>query len=101
METPELSISIGELLGVPKISIRGCMSGWHDQALIGVLSGVRDNGTASIVLDMAGLTFEGAEGTASMINALRSLGSAMCVHVITSSFISGVRSVDPVVFIYR
>ena len=85
MESPELSISVGDLIGVPKVTLRGCMDGWHDQVLSGVLTGFRDQGTTSLVLDLAGLSFTGADGATSMINVLRSLGSEICVHIVASS----------------
>jgi hypothetical protein len=84
MESPELSISVGELIGVPRVTMRGCMDGWHDQAVKGVLEGFRDQGTTSVVLDIAGMTFGGIDGATGMINALRALGPEMCVHVVAS-----------------
>lgn len=50
----------------------------------GVLSGFRDQGASSLVLDIAGLNFVGTSGAASMIDALRKLGPEMCVHVVAS-----------------
>lgn len=85
MENPELSISVGDLIGVPKVTLRGCMDGWHDQALSGVLTGFRDQGTTSLVLDLASLSFAGTDGATAMINVLRSLGSEICVHMVASS----------------
>jgi len=84
MESPDLSISVGELIGVSRVTIRGCMDGWHDQAVKGILEGFRDQGTTSIVLDIAGMTFAGIDGATGMINALRSLGPETCVHVVAS-----------------
>ncbi len=89
MESPELSITIGELIGVPKITLRGCMDGWHDQAVSGVLASFRDDGTTSLVLDLAGLRFAGVDGATAMINVLRSVGPGICVHVVTSSSCAG------------
>lgn len=85
MECPELSISIDELIGVPKVTLRGSMDSWHDQAMSGVLMGFRDQGTSSLVLDLAGLRFVGVSGAASMVNVLRMLGPEISVHVVTSS----------------
>lgn len=84
MESQELLISVGDLIGVPKVTLRGNMDSWHDQAMSGVLTGFRDQGTTSLVLDIAGLNFAGVNGATSMVNALRSLGPEMCVHVVTS-----------------
>lgn len=84
MESPELSISVGDLIGVPKVTLRGCMDSWHDQAVSGVLTAFRDQQATSLVLDLAGLSFAGAEGATSMVNVLRSLGPEMCVHVVAS-----------------
>lgn len=88
METPELSISVGDLLGVPKVTLRGVMDGWHDQAVSGVLSAFRDQTSAAMVLDMANLTLAGAAGAASMIKVLRNLGPEISIHVIASGRIS-------------
>jgi len=90
MERSELSIAVGELIGVPRVTLRGCMDSWHDQAMSGVLSGFRDQGASSLVLDIAGLSFAGMNGVASMVNALRMLGPEMCVHVVTSASTVGV-----------
>ena len=84
MECPELSIAVDDLIGVPKVTLRGLMDGWHDQAMSGVLAGFRDQGASSLVLDIAGLNFAGTNGATSMINVLRKLGPEMCVHVVVS-----------------
>jgi anti-anti-sigma regulatory factor len=86
MDCAELSIAVDELIGVPKLTLRGHMHGWHDQAMSGVLTGFRDLGTTSLVLDIAGLSFIGANGATSMVNVLRKLGSKMAVHVVASGF---------------
>jgi hypothetical protein len=82
MKYPELSISVGELLGVPRVVLRGSMDGWHDQAVRGVLEGFGDQGITSVVLDLAELSFAGIDGATGMINVLRSLTPGMCVHVV-------------------
>lgn len=86
MASPELSIAVDKLIGVPKVTLRGQMDGWHDQAMSGVLSGFREQGTTSLVLDIAGLDFAGVNGATSMVTVLRKLGPEMCVHVVTSDF---------------
>jgi len=85
MKYPELSISVGELLGVPRVVLRGSMDGWHDQAIRGVLEGFSDQGISSVVLDLAGLSFAGSDGATGMINVLRSLDPALCVHLVAAS----------------
>jgi len=85
MESSELSISVGELIGVPRITVRGSMDGWHDQAVSGILAGFADKDATSLVLDIAGLVFVGPEGVTAMVNALRSVGPAICVHVAASA----------------
>lgn len=84
MENPELSISVGELIGVPRVTLRGRVEGWHDQAISGILTGFRDQGTTSLVLDITSLTFAGMDGAAGMIRVLRSLGPQICVHLLAS-----------------
>lgn len=84
MECAELSIAVDELIGVPKVTLRGHMDGWHDQAMSGVLAEFRDQGTTSLVLDIAGLNFAGTNGATSMLNVLQKLGPEMCVHVVAS-----------------
>lgn len=86
MECAELSIAVDKLIGVPKVTMRGHLDGWHDQAMSGVLSGFRDQGTTSLVLDIAGLAFAGSNAATSMVTALRKLGPEMCVHIVTSGF---------------
>ena len=90
MESPELSISVGELIGVPRVAIRGCMDGWHDQAVKGVLEGFRDQGTTSLVLDIAAMTFGGVDGATGMVNVLRGLGPEIGVHVVASGMASSI-----------
>lgn len=85
MECTELSIAIDELIGIPKVTLSGCMDGWHDQAISGVLAGFRDQGTTSLVLDLGRLSFHGPNGATSMVSALKALGPDICVHVVTSS----------------
>ena len=84
MDCAQLSIAVDDLIGVPKVTLRGHMYGWHDQAMSGVLAGFRDQGTSSLVLDIAGLSFAGANGATSMIGVLKKLGPEMCVHVVAS-----------------
>ena len=92
MENPELSICIGELIGVPRVTLRGYMDGWHDQAISGVLDGFCEEGTATVVLDLAGLTFVGIDGATAMINVLRSVGPGLCVHIVASGATSNMLS---------
>jgi hypothetical protein len=84
MANLELSITVGELLGVAKVSLSGHMGSWHDQAVIGILAGFREQGATSLVLDIAGLTPSGTESATGLINALRSVGPTLCVHVVAS-----------------
>lgn len=84
MKHPELSISVGELLGIPRVVLRGSMDGWHDQAIKGVLEGFGDQGTMSVVLDLVGLEFAGVDGATGMINVLRSLRPGLCVHLVAA-----------------
>ena len=88
MQSSELSISIGELIGVPKVTLRGCMDAWHDQAVAGVLSGFQDQQATSLVLDVAGLSFPKVEAVTALITVLRSLGPRMCVHVVAASAVA-------------
>ena len=90
MESPELSISVGDLIGVPKVTMRGAMDGWHDQAVLGVLTSFRDQGTTSLVLDLASLTFAGIDGATSLVTVLRGLGPEIRVHVVAPAAISGI-----------
>jgi hypothetical protein len=87
MTSSELSISVGEIIGVPRVTLRGSMDGWHDQAVSGVLNGFRDQESTSLVLDIAGLTFAGAEGMTAMISVLRCIGPSMCVHLVAPAVV--------------
>lgn len=90
MESPELFISVGELIGIPKVSLRGCMAGWHDQAISGVLAGFEEDGAVSMVLDLTALTFADVRSATSFIKVLRSVGPRMCVHVILAGDVRGI-----------
>jgi anti-anti-sigma regulatory factor len=90
MESPELFISIGELIGIPKVALRGCMAGWHDQAITGVLAGFEEDGAVSMVLDLTAMTFADVSSAASFIKVLRSVGPSMCVHVIVTGDVRGI-----------
>lgn len=87
MANQELSISVGELLGIPKVSLSGYLDGWHDQAILGILNGLHESGANSIVLDVACLNLRGIDGTTSLVNVLRMLDSELCVHMVASSAI--------------
>ncbi len=84
MRNPELTVFVGELLGVPKVSLSGMLGGWHEQAVTGILNVLREQGTPSMVLDMAGLESSDAQSTATMLNIFRSVGPGICVHVVAS-----------------
>jgi hypothetical protein len=84
MNNPQLSISVSDLIDVPKVTLRGSLECWHDQALLGVLTAFRDQQAPSLVLDLARFSFACADSAASMTSVLRSLGPQMCVHVIAS-----------------
>lgn len=84
MDCAELSIAVEKLIGVPRLTLRGHLDGWHDQAMAGVFAGFQEQGTTSLVLDIAGLSFNGVNGATSMVNALRKLGPDMAVHVVAS-----------------
>ncbi len=84
MENPELSISVGELIGIPKVTLRGLMASWHDQALSGILAGFEEDGAVSMVLDLTTIKFADVRSAASLIKVLRSIGPSMCVHVIVA-----------------
>ena len=84
MKNPELTVFVGELLGVPKVSLSGMLGGWHEQAVTGILDALREHGTPSMVLDMAGLDSSDAESAATMLNIFRSIGPGICVHVVAS-----------------
>ncbi|MCE5200614.1 hypothetical protein LLG39_16735, partial [bacterium] len=80
----ELSISVGELLGVPRVTLSGHLGNCHDQALLGILGGLQEQGAGSLVLDIAGLSLSGVEPATSLINVLRSIRPGICVHVVAS-----------------
>ncbi len=84
MECQQLSIAVDDLIGVPKVTVRGQMDEWYDQAVSGVFAGFHEQGASSLVLDIAGLNFAGTNGATSMINVLRKLSPEMCVHVVAS-----------------
>lgn len=88
MSSKELSISVGELLGVIKVSLSGQMSTSHDQAVLGILSGFKDQGVNSVVLDIAGLEISTIESATGLINVLRALGPMLYVHVVASDAVS-------------
>ncbi|MCX6346247.1 MAG: hypothetical protein NT018_14440 [Armatimonadetes bacterium] len=84
MRNSELTVFVGELLGVPKVSLSGTLGRWHEQAVMGIMNALREQGTPSMVLDMAGLDSSDAESTATMLNVFRSVGPGTCVHVVAS-----------------
>ena len=84
MANSELYISVGELLGVPRVTLSGYMDGWHDQAILGILTGVHDGGANSLVLDVARMNFRGVDGATALIRVLRMLSPELCVHLVAS-----------------
>lgn len=77
----ELVISVGELLGIPKVSLRGRMEPWHDETVIGVLSAFSEHSAAAVVLDIGNLEYAGPGGMAAMVRALRRVPIGTCLHV--------------------
>ncbi|MCE5324613.1 STAS domain-containing protein [bacterium] len=92
MANQELSITVGELLGIVKVSLNGQLSPRHDQALQGVLNGLQEQGSTSLVLDLAGLTSSGTDAATGLINVLRSLGSTTNFHVVASGALGSILS---------
>jgi len=84
MRTPELSISVGDLLGVPRVTLRGYMDGWHDQAVIGVLAGLSEQSVTSLVMDLTALRFTGVDGATGLIRILRSISPEQAVHIVAA-----------------
>ncbi|MDH7603100.1 MAG: hypothetical protein QHI38_13250 [Armatimonadota bacterium] len=90
MQDSELVISVGELLGVPKVSLRGCMEEWHDEAVMGVLSAFSEHSAAAVVLDLESLDYAGPSGMAAMIRALRCVPVGVCMHVAAPAHVAAV-----------
>jgi hypothetical protein len=88
MASSELSITVGEIIGVPRVTLRGAMDGWHDQAVSGVLGGFQDQRSTSLVLDIVGLRLVGVDGLTAMINVLRAVGPSMCVHIVAPAAVA-------------
>ncbi|MEN6356126.1 MAG: hypothetical protein ABFD83_03470 [Armatimonadota bacterium] len=90
MANQELSITVGELLGIVKVSLTGQLSPRHDQALYGVLTGFQEQGSTSLVLDLAGLAPSGIEAATGLINVLRSLGPTTNIHIVASGALGSI-----------
>lgn len=82
MQQTELTILVGELLGVPKVSISGTMLRSYEQAVSGILNAFKEQGTPTLILDLAGAGQGSMESMAFLLRTLRDLGPGMCVHVV-------------------
>lgn len=82
MAFPELAISVSDILGVPRVVLRGTMDCWHDEAISGILNGFADQGSAAVVLDIAELSYTGCDAAMQMLRVLRTLESSACVHIV-------------------
>lgn len=85
MSYPELAISVSDILGVPRVVLRGTMDCWHDEAISGILNGFADQGSVALVLDIAELSFTGCDAAMQMVRVLRTLDPGACVHVVAKS----------------
>lgn len=90
MSNQELSITVGELLGVVKVSLSGQLGSRQDQAIHGVLAGFQEQGSTSLVLDLANLTTSGIDAATGLINVLRSLDSTTCIHIVASGALASI-----------
>lgn len=90
MSNTGLTMLVGDLLGIPKVSITGYVDRGHEYAILGVLNGYRDYGARSIVLDLVGLEAGGVHCASFFLWALRGMGPSMCVHVVGSGILCGI-----------
>lgn len=84
MSTPELYISMSELLDVPVVTIAGIMHGAHVPALTAVLAGMADFGKSSFVFDVANLDCPSDAEAENVVELMRSVPSSFRVHLVCS-----------------
>ena len=84
MSTPELYISMSELLDVPVVTIAGIMHGAHVPALTAILAGMADFGKSSFVFDVANLDCPGDAEAENVVDLMRSVPSSFRVHLVCS-----------------
>ncbi len=80
-----MTISVSELLGVPKVTCQGQMDSWHTQSFAAVMDQCKDNGNTKVVLDIACLDFLSTDSAMAMVTTLRKVGPEMSVHIVANS----------------
>ncbi|MGQ9455752.1 MAG: hypothetical protein ACUVRS_03670 [Armatimonadota bacterium] len=85
MNNSELVISVGELLGIPRVTLRGKMKPWYDRAVIGALSAFSEHSARSVVLDLTYLECDGPDGIVTVIRILRTSVPGTCLHVVAAA----------------
>ena len=83
MRNHDLSIKIGELIGVPNVSMRGIINPWQDFIIGSVLAGFREKNVTTVVLDIAGLSFAEKESENAIIQTLKISSVYFNLHIAT------------------
>lgn len=95
MRNRELSIKIGELIGVPNVSMRGVINPWQDFIIGSVLTGFRDKNVTTLVLDIASLSFAEKESEKAIIETLKNASIYFNIHVATKGrFLDNILKAD-------
>jgi len=84
LSTPELYISMSELLSVPVVTIAGVMHNAHMPALTAVLAGMAEFGKNSFVFDVANLDCPGDAEAENVVDLMRTVPSSFKVHLVCS-----------------
>jgi len=81
MNSSELTISVGKLLGVPKVTIGGRMERWHDEAVCAIFGAFSDYSSTAVVVDIENLQYGGPDAMAAFLRALRLAPPGTCLHI--------------------
>ncbi len=85
MNLNNISICIGDLIGIPNVCFNGTLDAEHDEIVASILECFNTRNSGSIVLDIVGLKFDGVEGACVMIDAINSVSDSLSIHIASSS----------------
>lgn len=87
MNTPELYISISQVMEVPIITITGTMHCAHGPAMSAMLSGMTELCKNSFVFDITKLIYPEEKAALCMVEILGGLPESLKLHLVCSGFL--------------
>ncbi|MFQ3550103.1 MAG: hypothetical protein SNJ70_10185 [Armatimonadota bacterium] len=84
MQDLDLCISVGELLGITRITISGCIENNRIYCIDEIISGIVDSGVNTVVLDVSSLCFLEKEYEKKIIDILAFYCRKISIHILAN-----------------